>query len=172
MMGILYTIFSHGTEYQENNRRDTNRWSDFGGCKHSHGANDASTCSNRVVSLDIPELDGLAEGVENFAAVEAAIEGDLDNLLESAVSKVQSIQEFKEIGEVSGQFSDIYADFKSGSASLEDLKTQAEACSEIEEPDLEGLSTSEIEIVQMDIAEEVAECRRVKRSAEALLNIS
>lgn len=130
----------------------------------------ASVLSTAASELDIPELDGVAENVQNFADLGNAIEGDLDKFLESAIDKVQSIEELKEIGEAAGQFSEIYADFKTGSASLSDLRKQAAACSKVVEPDLDGLSASKIESIKEDIAKEVAECRRVKRSVDELLD--
>jgi hypothetical protein len=130
----------------------------------------ASVLGTAASEFNIPELNDVAENVEAFAEVGDVIDGDLDKFLESTIDKVQSIEELKEIGEAAGQFSEIYADFKRGSASLSDLREQAAACSKVVEPDLDGLSASEIDSIAQDIAEEVAECRRVKRSVDALLD--
>ena len=150
----------------------------------------SSLLSQAAAEFDIPELNSLSNGIDSFVGIEAAINGNTDRLLKQATEAISSIQELDEVAQVASDLNELYQDFKVGSATLEDLRQEAEACSRIEIPDFSDLTgkrfgirnaedvmeayeeaQERIEEEKQRIAKEVSDCRRAQRSAELLLTI-
>lgn len=150
----------------------------------------SSLLSEAAAEFDIPELNSLSNGIDSFQGVEAAINGNSDRLLKQATDAIASIKELDEVAQVASDLNDLYEDFKLGSATLEDLRLEAEACSRIQIPDFSDLTgkrfgirsaedvmeayaeaQARIEEEKQRIAKEVSDCRRAQRSAEMLLSI-
>lgn len=150
----------------------------------------SSLLSQEAAEFDIPELNFLSNGIDSFVGIEAAINGNTDRLLKQATEAISSIQELDEVAQVASDLNELYQDFKVGSATLEDLRQEAEACSQIEIPDFSDLTgkrfgirnaedvmeayeeaQERIEEEKQRIAKEVSDCRRAQRSAELLLTI-